>query len=182
MIKEFFLFLFFIFVQIVLKPITIKNVDPNQPPLSDLGHNFIPEINSKYMLICDIILVFMFMILSIFVDSCDIFTDFFKKGSLLLFMRSISILLTDLPQLKAHLCFRNNNKDFNCTNDYMFSGHTSITLLIALFIANANSYLYIPMVGIYVLQIFLILSTRMHYSIDVFIATILTTLVYKLQM
>jgi hypothetical protein len=182
MIKSLFLFIFFVIVQITLKPLTLKNNDPQQPPLTDLGHKLIPSIDPNYMLICDVILVFMFIVMLLFIDSIEVLADFFRKGSLILFLRSISIMLTDLPQLNTHLCSTKNIKDSNCSNDYMFSGHTSITILIALFVAKSNTSLCVPMLLISVLQVILILSTRMHYSIDVFVAIVLTSCMYNLKM
>lgn len=182
MIKPLFLFIFFIIVQITLKPITLKNINPQQPPLADLGHKLIPSIDPKHMLICDAILVFMFIVMFTFIDSPKVLAEFFRKGSWILFLRSISIMLTDLPQLNTHLCSVTNSNDSNCSNDYMFSGHTSMTLLIALFVAKSNTSLCIPMIVLSVIQVLLILSTRMHYSIDVFIAIVLTSCIYKLKM
>jgi hypothetical protein len=182
MIKILLLFIFFIIVQIALKPITLKNIDTQQPPLADLGHKLIPSIDPNNMLICDAILVFMFIVMFVFIDSPKVLAEFFRKGSWILFLRSISIMLTDFPQLNTHLCSVKNKIDSNCSNDYMFSGHTSITLLIALFVAKSNTSLCIPMIVIFVLQVTLILSTRMHYSIDVFIAMVLTSCMYKLKL
>lgn len=178
-------FIGLIFLQFYLKKFTIKNKkNTYEQPLSDLGHKIIPTISTDFILLSDTILVSMFLIMFISVKSPTVLCEFFRKGILILVLRSISILLTDLPQINTYLCFIKDDKqkDSNCTNDYMFSGHTSITLLISLFIMKTIPYLKIPMIGVTLLQVFLILSTRMHYSIDVFMAIVLTICIYNIKM
>ena len=185
MILHILVFIGLIFLQIFLKKFTIKNKkDTYEKPLPDLGHKIIPSISTDFILLSDTILVSMFLIMFISVKSPKVLCEFFRKGIFILVLRSISILLTDLPQINTYLCFTQNNrqKDSNCTNDYTFSGHTSITLLLSLFVMKTIPYLKIPMIGINLLQVFIILSTRMHYSIDVFMAIVLTICIYNIDM
>jgi|UniRef100_A0A6C0BSM1 hypothetical protein len=183
------LFISLIYLQIIVKKQKIKQ-KINTPDtvvapetLSDLGHKMIPSISQFYILHSDIILVSMFLALFILIKSPNTLQDFFKKGSILLLLRSISICLTDLPQINNNDCKLGNQISKivggKCTNDYMFSGHTSMTLLISLFIMKELPYLQIPMLSITTIQIYIILATRMHYSIDIFIAILLTYLVYS---
>lgn len=177
------IFLCLVFLQIYLKQFTIRDKCTNQRPLADLGHKIIPPISTNHILLSDAILVFMFLILFIYVKSPTVLCEFFRKGALLLVLRSISILLTDLPQINTDLCFvkADEQKDTNCTNDYMFSGHTSVTLLLSLFVMRTMPCLRIPLIGVNLFQVFLIIATRMHYSIDVFMAIALTICIYNIR-
>jgi hypothetical protein len=186
------LFISLIYLQIIVKKLKIKQIINSHDAvvvapktLSDLGHKMIPSISQFYILHSDIILVSMLLALFIIIKSPNTLQDFFKKGSILLLLRSISICLTDLPQIDNNDCKLGYQISKivggKCTNDYMFSGHTSMTLLISLFIMKELPYLQVPMLSITTIQIYIILATRMHYSIDIFIAILLTYLVYSLS-
>ena len=89
--------------------------------------------------------------------------------------------LTILPQSNEFKCEDNNNNfilSLQCGNDYIFSGHTAMTVLSLLFIWNAYpDYLYYY-VTVYILQVFLLLGMRHHYSIDIFIGTLISYFVF----
>jgi len=107
-----------------------------------------------------------------------------KMFSIILFLRTLTKSFTILPSQNNNC--KNDSKDLFCylngyCNDKIFSGHTSITLLVILTaidnkIIEGNN---IPLVFIlHIIYVLLILSSRNHYSVDVILSYIITTSIF----
>ena len=108
----------------------------------------------------------------------------FKMFSIILFLRTLTKSFTILPS-QDNNC-KNDSKDPFCylngyCNDKIFSGHTSISLLVIL-TAIDNKIIdgyNIPLVIIlHILYALLILASRNHYSVDVILSYIITTSIF----
>ena len=62
-------------------------------------------------------------------------------------------------------------------HDKMFSGHMALTALLCLFYYEESKNIYISIVLI-IMQMFLLISTRSHYTIDVYIGFLIALLIY----
>lgn len=148
--------------------------------IPDIGHKYIPNINSNFSYLSDFICTIL-LIFAIYVSKKSNKILFGKCFLLVFILRLISIYLTVLPQSKEYKCEHNTNiftLSVQCGNDYIFSGHTAITVLSLLFIWKVYPdylYYYVP---VYMLQVFLLLGMRHHYSIDIFVGTLITYFIF----
>lgn len=95
----------------------------------------------------------------------------------ILLLRSISIQLTVLP--KDPNCKISPNNLLGGCYDKIFSGHFSSVLLLTLIYLKHN-IISLPMALILnILNATIILLTRGHYTIDIFVAAFVTTFVYQ---
>ena len=148
--------------------------------IPDLGHKFIPNIDSKFSYLSDFICTILF-IMVICVSNKSNKMLFLKSFLLIFTLRLISIYLTVLPLSKEFKCEDNNNiftYNIQCGNDYIFSGHTAMTVLCLLLLYKIYpDYVYFYVIA-YVLQVFLLLGMRHHYSIDIFVGTLISYFVF----
>lgn len=184
----------FIMTQMSLRSVTDlareKNMDS---PLPDIYHTVLPTKMREWHEYADwlpIIPLVMFLAIDRFKNA----GDFITMISLIYLMRAISFSLTVLPSpdTSCKCEWEDTPNTFlrsilnilyqeGC-NDLIFSGHTSMMLMSSLFI------MYYYLQGKYLQQfmlimfncigVFVIIGTRLHYSVDVFIATIITTLLF----
>lgn len=164
-------------------------------PLPDIYHRALPHTMREYHEYADwmpIIPLFLF-----------IFLDRFKNAGIFLFligilylMRAISFSLTVLPSPETNCkcewehepeTFLRKILNFiyqeGC-NDLIFSGHTAMMLMSSLFLSWYCSDVYnnifakLLLVLYNILGVIVIIGTRLHYSVDTYISTIITTLLF----
>ncbi len=190
--------LFFIFVfmitQLSLRCVTnvVRNYDV-VTPLPDIYHSVLPNEMRNYHEYSDwmpVIPLVLFIILDKFQHS----GEFIFLLALVYIIRFISFSLTVLPSPSRDCkCEWENKPDTflrktlnlfyqeGC-NDLIFSGHTSMMLLSSLFLSwyvfPHNRTALVTIVIYNIIGVIVIIGTRLHYSVDVFIATIICTLLF----
>lgn len=149
----------------------------NEKKVFDLIHQFTPDFHEYE----DIVNLIPILFLATFAfTKGDLVWEFAQKFLLLIFFRALCILFTILP--KHEKCVRRFQWS-NCVvgqcYDKVFSGHTTFTFLAALLLIRD---FYIPTWLGYIfvaLEVFFILLTRSHYSIDVVFAMVITYLIFE---
>jgi hypothetical protein len=154
---------------------------PRSDKVQDLGHRTLPMLSDRYANVPHIICASLLALCVFYIQNDPLLTNRFVKTALLLYtLRLISIHLTVLPKLDSRICPKDQpGSMLACSSDYVFSGHTVQTLLCMLFLVHMNPSWTIPMIVVYFVQIFFILGLRYHYTIDVFLGTVLTLLTFK---
>lgn len=150
----------------------IKNNKTN-PKVYDIGHKYLPNIE-QYEYLVNVILG---LSACIFFIYPKIFLPFFILYLVIIVIRMITIQLTVLPKTTCGI-----KTSFDLSGycyDKIFSGHTAFICLITLFLFNLKKISIIPLVIINVLYGLLIIAVRSHYTIDVFIAFIVTLLIFQ---
>lgn len=142
----------------------------NNSPLFDIGHNSLEIINGYYS---DILMsaTLIYFIIRWLYGNIDIVIIFMYIMSIILIIRMISFNLTSIPPaLIEYMC---------SGRDYMFSGHIStmiiITILTILY-SRYNLEKYILSI-LSIIEIYLLIASRQHYSVDVYIGVIISSLI-----
>jgi hypothetical protein len=160
----------------------------NNPPLFDRGHNFLPlfpQILPDIGLISFII----YFILRWCVSHPATLVNFLWMVSLLFIGRVFLLTLTQIPpslpgcssvKKNEPLHFKVFRKGWNECLDYMYSGHTIHCVLITLFTlflsSNIGEKALIVLATI--IELMFIIGSRMHYTADVLVGTIVTILMF----
>ena len=143
----------------------------------DIGHNLLPALPSKFKFFPDLICGLLFVV-SLYLHR-DHYSPLMWTLIVVFVLRTITIQLTVLPPVKSFDC--TNRHAIDCTQDYIFSGHFSKTVVCILFILAAKPTLVVPMVSIGLVQAFFIIGLRNHYTIDVFIGALVAYFVFSQQ-
>ena len=156
-------------------------------PLYDVIISNVPDL-SKYNFIPNTLMFILstFLIIPLYIKpNYNVFISLFKYLSVIIFLRSITTSVTILPSIVNGCKFKIDLITFlngHCI-DKIFSGHTSVSLLLVFLY---NKYNIITSNLIYVLlfiQILLALSlilTKEHYTIDVILGYLITTMILLL--
>lgn len=186
-----FSFLIFSFYFIIFFQKRCSKIDRERPPLIDILHIDKLDI-SKYYQMTDIIITLYIALLLYYHQQIHVF---FIRLALIQILRAISFSITILPK-----CSKNPDKDNErtCTqilldyftlkdphtghnNDLLFSGHASFSFLIWLYFYEGNTFspqILFSLLLINIINSFLIVISRCHYSIDVFHAYPITYMVH----
>jgi len=150
------------------------------PKVYDIMHKYLPEIKKYEWINNGIILI---ALIPLFMESnLQLYLDFSLLLLVVNFIRDITINLTILPKNKN--CELDNISEVykqlagGCY-DQIFSGHFAFVYLLSLIYYNNNIITNIPFLVIYnLLNSFVILTTRSHYTIDIVVSYFICTLVY----
>lgn len=151
----------------------------NYKKVQDILHNVLPHL-SQFEYASDILSIFVFAYLAIMN-----FELFYQLGGLvftLVLLRQFIIQITVLP--KNDVCNIKNTSMFRggCY-DKIFSGHfASILLLIFILYDKKIITDQLSIILFLIFQGYIILATRTHYTIDVIVAVLVVTLVYKFKL
>lgn len=177
----YFLIVFFLFVVVVQKCITLK-VSKRNTSISDLGFKLIkPNYSKTNDYIIDV-LVYGTVVAFFLLSSSRHIHAFMISAVSILILRTICILLTVLPKTDKPCVHKRHSfitTIQDCTNDYMFSGHTAFLYLALLHINEQIPSVKIPSIVLMCTVIYLLITTRSHYSIDIFIAMVLSYFVFQ---
>ena len=166
---------------------TMQDRKSNYKPLYDVIISNVPDL-SKYNFIPNTLMFILstFLIIPLYIKpNYNVFISLFKYLSVIIFLRSITTSVTILPSSVNGCKFKMDLMTFlngHCI-DKIFSGHTSASLLLVFLY---NKYNIITSNLIYVLlfiQILLALSliiTKEHYTIDVILGYLITTMILLL--
>jgi membrane-associated phospholipid phosphatase len=143
----------------------------------DIGHRMLPVL-SRFKIVPDLICVSVFL-WSAFLYRTNL-TPLLTAHIRVALLRIVTMHMTVLPTVRSFEC--TNRHPIDCTQDYLFSGHTAMTVTSLLFIAAvyAQSW-YVPLALIGIFQMLMIVSVRMHYTVDVFLGALLSFFVFKLK-
>jgi len=149
-------------------------------PLFDLLHKFLPNLENIHYSV-DII-AFLSLASLFYVYNYEITVEFITKLIVIMFIRSITIAMTILP--------KNENCDDTLSfktfflggcYDKIFSGHTATTLLLTLIYYREHIINLSALSAINIINMFLIIATRAHYTVDVILSIFITITIYKLD-
>lgn len=140
--------------------------------LHDEGFNTLPRINNNVNILINIIPII--LIIYSILKLNNKFVEITSTIIIMIVLRIIANRLTILP-----------HSDENCKGvsiqggcyDKIFSGHMALTTLLCLFYYEETKNIYIPCI-LAVIQMFLLISTRSHYTIDVYIGLLIALLIY----
>ena len=167
--------------------INFVNNSHNQPPLYDRVHHALPLISSSY---CDwgLALFLIYFILRWGLQDLNILSNYLWIVAILFFGRFLCFTLTQYPPAVSNCADTKHTDPWRWTffydtsycNDYLFSGHTLHTVLILLFVLNLQAPIEekIIIFVLTIVEILLILASRIHYTSDVIVAIILTILIF----
>lgn len=154
-----------------LQIITIYMRRPTE--IQDIGHNQIPMIRSQWKFIPDMLCLLTGALAFYLYRASP--TVLLKALFYMFLLRFISIHLTVLPPVKNFECTERHPMD--CAQDYIFSGHMASVVLYTLFIYDKFPTWQVPLIMTNVVQAWFILGLRNHYTIDVFVGTLVAWLV-----
>lgn len=173
--------------------------DPNDtPPLRDIGHELLDKLQPD-----DLDDVLMKILIVMFVGTLAVANDrytrlirFFTAMGHLYMIRSLSVYVTSLPTPANHCqtdyikipnYFDNilvgfytvGSSNRHC-GDLMFSGHVSMTMcvFVNLWTYWKKLYVRVPITIMLIINLIWTVSSRSHYTMDVWIAIWLTLLMY----
>jgi membrane-associated phospholipid phosphatase len=162
--------------------------DINAPPLYDRGHNLLPLIPKNLPDIGLIIFILYFVVRwgiqypHALINYLWILAFLFVGRVVLLSMTQIPPALPGCSTVEKgeNLYFNVFRKDWNECLDYMYSGHTMHCVLVALFtlfLAPSN-WEKILVILFTILELILIIGSRIHYTTDVLVGTLVTILIF----
>jgi len=158
------------------------SVDQSQNPLPDIGFKVLPKINHFWS--DRAIEIFYFIFIFHFLKRWYVLNEFFKKASILYFLRLICFTSTILPPCIENCVSRKPEESFifftmdyshGCI-DHIFSGHVfHMTLMcLMLYKYSTNTFLIKLFYASYIPFIILVISCRLHYSVDVIVSIIIS--------
>ena len=142
--------------------------------LFDMGQELLPNINTNKSIIKNAIPLLLIMYSCIFMK--------YKLHKILIcicvmiFLRMIANRVTILPR-SDDTCELNQSFDGGC-NELMFSGHTALTVLLCLFIYEDKSFMKYVLIMLSLMQMCIMVSTKAHYTVDVYIGTLVAMLIF----
>ena len=160
----------------------------NNPPLYDRGHNLIPHLNKIYPDI-GVVLLIGYFVIRWGIPYSNVLINYLWIVSLLFVGRVILLSVTQLPPAitgcstvkkgdKLH--FKLLRKKWRTCIDYMYSGHTLHCVLVALFTIYLSTHTFEKgiIVAATLIEMVLIIGSRIHYTSDVLIGTLVSILVF----
>lgn len=148
--------------------------------LFDIFHKILPDLHN-YEDIVNYILVIALASLY-FIGTNALITEYISKLIIILLIRAFTIVSTILPKhnkCEEKLSFR--SFFIGGCYDKIFSGHTAAILLLTLLYFREHIINMPSLIGINLLNIFFILSTRGHYTVDVLLAIFVTSTIYNVN-
>ena len=139
----------------------------NEKPLYDIFHNYLQLIDNKYVYILPIVILIYF---NIRWYGSDILTSFLQIATILLLIKLITSNITTVPPtLEIYKYYG---------KDYMFSEHIALLTLITTltFINSQYNIEKYSLLIFTVIEAYLLVASRIHYSVDIYIGTLLTFL------
>lgn len=145
-------------------------------PLDDLLIKKLPDI-SQYRILTDIIPLLLILILLFKRPNINQIEDYLLCYMIIMLLRMFSMSLTIMPSIACEYKKHQNIITGGC-HDCMFSGHTSLVLLVLLILVTDYKYPKVICLIIGIMYSLLIISSHAHYSVDVVIAWYITFLVF----
>ena len=160
----------------------------NEPPLFDRGHNLIPLLSKTLPDAGLIIMLIYFVVRWGFYHPTSLINYLVIIGLLFIgrvFLLSVTQLPPALPGCSTikegdKLHYHVFASGWNECLDYMYSGHTFHCVLIALFTLFLSKNIFEKSLVILatLVEIIFIIGSRIHYTSDVFVASLVSILVF----
>lgn len=184
----------FIFTQLCLRYVTqIADQKGLNQPLPDLFHQYLPEKMRDWHEYSDWVPVTP-LVLFLILDKFKHFAEFWTLASIIYLMRAICFSITVLPS-PSQSCECEWEKEPETPlrkllnvlyqegcNDCIFSGHTSMMVMSSLFLIHyilpKSIFTIIPIIIFNIIGFLTIIGTRLHYSVDVFLASVINILLF----
>ena len=148
--------------------------------LFDIFHKILPDLHNYENVINYILLIGLTSLY--FLGTNALITEYISKIIIILLVRAFTIISTILP--KHNKC----ESDLSISSffiggcyDKIFSGHTAAILLLTLLYFREHIINMPSLIGINLLNILLIISTRSHYTVDVLLAVFVTSTIYNVN-
>ena len=155
--------------------------------LHDLGFYYLPKISSN---VPNTILatIYLYFFIKWFYKDKNILIKLYTLISILFIIRLVAFNITILPptiedcvsrKVKSEIIWFTFRFDSACS-DNMFSGHAVHMTMLTLFTLeySRNKFEKYMVKSLYIPYLLLIVAARLHYSIDVFIGSILSILMF----
>lgn len=160
----------------------------NDPPLFDRGHNLLPLVSQDLPNI-GLISFLIYFIIRWGIKNTDALSNYLWIISFLFIGRVVLLSVTQIPPaipgcstVKAgdSLYFNVFRKGWNECLDYMYSGHTIHCVLVAIFTFYLSNNIVEKTLVILatILELLLVIGSRMHYTSDVLVGTLVTILMF----
>lgn len=147
-------------------------IKPDSQKIVDIIHSNIPVLNSKY--ISDFLVLAPTVYTLFLMDSYSL-SKLFLIMFIVQMFKGICSISTALPPLKRYEDKYRLGGINGSGTEYIFSGHACYSCLSAIYLYNYSPVLVV----LYnLISQFLIIVTRNHYTVDVILAWIITSLVY----
>lgn len=159
------------------------NQNKTKPKVYDISHNYLPNLShNKFLRILnEIPVVLPFLLLFV---NVNIFIEYIFYMFTIFFIRCIFNLATILP--KTDYCKNTDDDNFHILShfhghcyDFIFSGHFSSFFLFTLILYNHFNHNIYLLVFSNILYALIILLIRAHYTTDILVAFVITSLVYQ---
>ena len=154
-----------------------KKKNPDEKPLHDLGHYYLPDLDNFYSVI-DVILG-IYILIFLYFGNYKIFREFSLLMCLIFIFRSILVISTSLPD-PSGICEKKKFQIGYC-NDLMFSGHTATVTLISLYLMNIFPNKSNILILGNIITYLSIIASKNHYTIDVLVGLYVSTSLYYLK-
>lgn len=158
----------------------IKN-KKNNPKVYDIMHKYLPNLN-KYEMVNNVMLL-LTLIPLIYTNDISLYFDFVLLILVINIIRDVTINLTILPKDKDCLLEKYSEVYSSLAGacyDKIFSGHFAFVFLLTILFYHNSIITNIPLlVGWNLLNSFFIISTRLHYTIDILMSFFVTFFIYS---
>jgi len=140
----------------------------------DVGHRILPDLHSSGWWLNSLLPAAAVLLVLVRSDRLVLLADIARLACPLLLARMVTTSLTVPPPTKQnHTCVSNRPTlvhflEGHCY-DFMFSGHTVVMMAVAAVLFGVNSPVAWAVVA---LQMFILVLTRSHYTVDVVISAI----------
>ena len=160
----------------------------NEPPLYDRGHQLIPIVSTTWANVGTGLIISYFVI-RWGSQYPNVLTNYLWLVSLLFIGRVAILSVTQLPPAGPgcsttkkgdNFHFKLLKKKWKQCLDYMYSGHTIHCVLVALFTLYLSPHALekVIIVLAVLVELVLIVGSRMHYTSDVLVATLVSILIF----
>lgn len=168
----------------------IVNPTVGMSSLPDIGFYYLPSIS---MVLTDAIIctIYAYFFIKWFYVNKDILARFFYLCTFLFIIRTFTFTVTYIPPCVPDCVSRKDGEDFKWftfsfdqgCSDHMFSGHSVHITLFLLFTLYHSQVLIekILISIIYLPYLFMIIASRLHYTVDVIIGVLLTMFLYYID-
>ena len=163
------------------------NNSHKRKPLKDIIMDNCPDMRQYEYILNPLLILFLLPYFQN-LKSLKSLGDVFKLGSIFIGIRVITSTVTEIPSSNPECDKINSKLKFyhyivgHCF-DKIFSGHTSLTLLLVLIAYNNNLIKFNKYLILQILQIlyaFFLIAIKGHYSVDVFLSYIIVIPIYFL--
>jgi hypothetical protein len=153
------------------------------PKVYDIGFKYTPDLSSykNLHLAFDIMTMLLPFMISVILSRWDIFYEYSSYITVILLIRLLFNIATILPKVKN--CddteFTWKNILFGHCYDKIFSGHVAGVALLSVLLYVHNIIPATMLIPFNILYALCILAIRYHYTIDIFVAYVVTLVIYQ---